>query len=201
MFFGVVKLVRKINIFVENGCSLHCHELKKWTSGYSVAVFFVAQQNGGEWFTRNKKTRLHYVPKHGFWAPKKGSGKSFLVKLAYFGHFHELQNYTCLRWFLLTNKIGGENTPNCDFLTPENGHKSHFSTQNGLFFGVLTHLLNSLPYIFWWNFLLPIKIGCEEYGRKKFHEEMVSENMFFWLVKVVRKINIFVKNGCSLHFH
>ena len=87
-----------------------------------------------------------------------------------------------------------------DFSTPENGHKSHFSTQISLFFGVLTHLQNSLPYIFWWNFLLPIKIGCEDYGRKKFHEEMVSENMFFWLVKVVWKINIFVENGSSLHF-
>ena len=96
-------------------------------------LFFVTQQNGGEWFTSNKKTRSNYVPKHGFWAPKKGSGKSFLVKLTYFGHFHALQNYTCLRWFLLTSKIGGENTPNYDFLTLENGHKSHFSTKNGLF--------------------------------------------------------------------
>ena len=92
-----MKLVRKINIFVENGCSLHFHEFKKCPSGYLLAVFFVAQQKGGEWFIRNKKTRSNYVPKHGFWAPKKGSGKSFLVKLAYFGHFHALQNYTCLR--------------------------------------------------------------------------------------------------------
>ena len=121
------------SVFVENGCSLHFHEFKKCPSGYSVAVLFVAQQNGGEWFTRNKKMPSNYVPKHGFWAPKNGSGKSFLVKLAYFGHFHALQNYTCLRWFLLTSKIGGENTPNYDFLTLENGQKSHFSTQNGLF--------------------------------------------------------------------
>ena len=122
MFFWLVKLVRKINIFVENGCSLHFHEFQKCPSGYSVAVLFVAQQNGGEWFTRNKKTRSNYVPEHGFWSPKKGSGLSFLVKLAYFGHFQALQNYTCLRWFLLTKKIGGESTPNYDFFTPENGH-------------------------------------------------------------------------------
>ena len=129
-----------------------------------------------------------------FLDPEKGSGKSFLVKMANFGHFHALQKYTCLWCFLFPYKIEGKSIPNYAFLTQENGPKSHFSSRNSLFFGVLTHLKNSLPDIFWRNFLLPIKVGGEDYGRKKIHEEKASGSMFFWPVKMVRKFNFLVEN-------
>ena len=110
-----------------------------------LGFFLLPNKIGGGRFTRNKKRRSNYVPKHVFWAPKKGSGKSFLVKMAYFGHFHALQKYTFLWCFLFPYKSGDESIPNYDFLTPENGHKSHFSGQNGMFLGILTHFKNSLP--------------------------------------------------------
>ena len=120
--------------------------------------------------------------------------------MAYFGHFRALQKYNFLWCLLFPYKIWDESTPNYEFLTPENGPKSHFSSQNGIFFGVLTHFKNSLRDIFWWNFLLPIKIEVEDYGRKKFHGQMASENMFFWTLKMVRKFNFFVEKGIFLHF-
>ena len=164
MCFWPLKMVRKFNFFVEKGIFCIFTNLKNALPDICLGIFLFPNIIGCEGFTRNKKTRQNYVPKYTFWTPEKRSGKSFSVKMAYFGHFRASQKYTSLWCLFFPYKIGNESTQNYDFLTTENGPKTHFSSQNGVFFGILTHLKNSLSDILWWNFLLPVQIEGKDYG-------------------------------------